>query len=1333
MASIDQLNFEVILDDTQFNRRIQVDQRLAQALNRAISDLLDIRRQDAQTTRDQVQAEKDLIKELEKHLDLAEQIRDTGVTVKKHTSEQGRIMKELTGIVEKYVSVWGASQLVQNIVRVTGEFEKQRQALRSMIGDIDGADSVFSRFKGLALQSPFTFMDLTTYAKQLTAFSIPMNELYDTTKMLADVSAGLGVSMDRIILAYGQVRAATVLRGQELRQFTEAGVPILDLLAKKLSEVEGHMVTTGEVFDRVSKKQVSFDMVKDAFIEMTSEGGKFYNMQEVLSETVAGKVMKLKDAYEILLNDIGESTSGVIKGVLDAVTNLMRNSNELLRIIRDIAIAFGIYKMALFAMTYHIHLARAASVQFGKVIRSLNKTLLANPYAIAAAAIAGLAYALIRVLEPTKEMNAAMKRLNKSVVEMGKSIDRELDKLDDLRDTLLETEKGTDEWKKAKDQVVSQYGQYFNGLDQEITRVGNLETAYQQLAIAIKDTSTARKYDELIENEKATFEQTETDAFTRIRNAVFKNLDRERAREAYKGILEELKNAKDVKDVMGGTTVSRFGLKNNMVTHIALREAVRDYLNAKEAYEVVTEVAWDELIKGTGLDRGLPDDFIGPVKTILKKDQGGITVPKYSKPADPKQVEKEIKARITVLNKLMDAYEKLSDPKYDLSEEEIRDKLLFAYPEEADAIGKGNFVEQIKEQIELLRKLDPEDAEKLAASLGTDKIQEIIKNLERELKQQENLDKFTESVKKWNAAVEELGGEGMAYDINKIFEDYISDLEKVDIKLEEHKRMADEASTSAEGLEELAQAERDALKAATDEKLRDYFTGKAVTELTKKMDLTDWGDKSISQVKERLNDLKELIDSDFTLPEKIMEKAQKLGISIEELSKMTKEELKALYDNVDEELKKKNLQKLKFILSEINSLLGDIKSYGEISGNTGLVSAVEGISSAANVFGRTIEGFRQGGPVGAVVGFLASSASFIVKKLGEAKALSNAWKETMEQIRMDDLKYRLSLGVDGIFGSNTMRSMLNGRDMMERMKREMDALDREIGFMSFIPRDTMAGQLDDWARQMGVSLRDKNGIYNLDVLNNLRDYYKDAKDNIMVDWLDKMIADIEVYNQALEQVESAMDEVFGNIADSMADNIIDGWIEAGNAALDYADILDDVARSYAKMIIKDTILKGFFNEDTAKGVADMFMNGKTDEAMEAISGVMEMVSQAAPVFEQILSSFDPYFKREDTTSGGLSSGIKNITEEQAGLLASYMNAMRADLSVMRVLATQGWQDVKSILGLMPSPTVWDNIARIEANTYETMLSSRSILTEMQSVIGGIGSAGASSVKVEIVS
>ena len=240
-------------------------------------------------------------------------------------SSQSRIAGELKNQIANVYSIYTLERFVRGLYTIGGEFQKQRIALTSILGDSMKAETIFNRIKDLAVVSPFQFKELASYAKQLSAYSIPYEELYDTTKRLADISAGVGVDMGRIILAYGQVRSAVFLRGQELRQFTEAGIPLVDELAKRFTKLTGVVTSAGDVFDKISRKEVSFGMVKDVLWELTDEGGKFYNMQEALAESLAGKWSNLQDAWDVMMADIAEGNSGVLSDSLELLTDLMKH------------------------------------------------------------------------------------------------------------------------------------------------------------------------------------------------------------------------------------------------------------------------------------------------------------------------------------------------------------------------------------------------------------------------------------------------------------------------------------------------------------------------------------------------------------------------------------------------------------------------------------------------------------------------------------------------------------------------------------------------------------------------------------------------------------------------------------------------------------------------------------------------------------------------------------------------------------------------------------------------------------------------------------------------
>lgn len=360
-------------------------------------------------------------------------------------SSQSRIARELKNQIANVYSIYTLERFVRGLYTIGGEFQKQHIALTSILGDSMKAETIFNRIKDLAVVSPFQFKELASYTKQLSAYSIPYEELYDTTKRLADISAGVGVDMGRIILAYGQVRSAAFLRGQELRQFTEAGIPLVDELAKRFTKLTGVVTSAGDVFDKISRKEVSFGMVKDVLWELTDEGGKFYNMQEALAESLAGKWSNLQDAWDVMMADIAEGNSGVLSDSLELLTDLMKHWKDFAKVIIPIIASFGTYKtMALLASSVNLKLIKTfisltASVRSLKdAIALLGLVTKANPLGLLLGALSGIVALFYAFREEAKTTTEVITDLNKTIADTNDKMqgNKAVDSLIDRYETL---------------------------------------------------------------------------------------------------------------------------------------------------------------------------------------------------------------------------------------------------------------------------------------------------------------------------------------------------------------------------------------------------------------------------------------------------------------------------------------------------------------------------------------------------------------------------------------------------------------------------------------------------------------------------------------------------------------------------------------------------------------------------------------------------------------------------------------------------------------------------------------------------------------------------------
>lgn len=289
-----------------------------------------------------------------KFRELANAIRRGENELKRYGVQMGNIRNEsnklfnLSGQLGRALSLMFSvsqiSQYVSKMVNVRKEMELQQRSLQVLLQSKEDANKLWNQTLDLAVKSPFRVKELVTYTKQLAAYRIESDKLFETNKMLADVSAGLGVDMQRLILAFGQVRSASFLRGTELRQFTEAGIPMLEQLSQYFSELEGRAVSVADVFDRISKRKVTFSDVEKVFQKMTGAGGVFFNMQEELSNTTAGMISNLQDSIDLMFNEMGEKNDVFVKGAIKAVKSLVDNWEIVGNVMKGILITLLAYK-----------------------------------------------------------------------------------------------------------------------------------------------------------------------------------------------------------------------------------------------------------------------------------------------------------------------------------------------------------------------------------------------------------------------------------------------------------------------------------------------------------------------------------------------------------------------------------------------------------------------------------------------------------------------------------------------------------------------------------------------------------------------------------------------------------------------------------------------------------------------------------------------------------------------------------------------------------------------------------------------------------------------------
>lgn len=411
--------------------------------------------------------------------------------LEKAAAAANKLKNAYANIATAAASFFSISQIrrfANEVIKTRGEFEMTEVALKNIIGNQRKSNDIWRKTLKLAVNSPMTAQQLLKATKQLAAFRVETNSLYKTTKMLADVSVGLGVDIERLILAYGHTKSSGFLRGMYARQFATAGVNIYGDLADYYTKKEGKQVSFKDVYERISKKQVTFADVEKVFEKMTSKGGTFYQMQDVLSNTVQGQINKIKDTWQQAMNEIGEAQTGVIRGTTNVILGAIKNWREFGAAVEGVAAGFGLFKtiQIVGVMSGWTSVAGSAGAMTNKLaggLKGLGERMgslfkggaKGGLWGLAAAAIIGVTVALIALHKRRKEYEQSFNKQLAANQEEIDSMDALQKRIDANNETLKDAKSKTDDLTKAKKD---------NAL-----ALGELKNKYPDLYTEIKQTT----------------------------------------------------------------------------------------------------------------------------------------------------------------------------------------------------------------------------------------------------------------------------------------------------------------------------------------------------------------------------------------------------------------------------------------------------------------------------------------------------------------------------------------------------------------------------------------------------------------------------------------------------------------------------------------------------------------------------------------------------------------------------------------------------------------------------------------------------------------------------
>lgn len=428
----------------------------------------------------------------------------SGVQLQKVNSGLMESFKNLGKRVLFYAGLGAITGFVKSLKDVRGQYELLERSIGAVLNDFEKGSQIFREQQTLALKSPFTVIDLASTTKMLAAYNFEAEELVDVSKRIADISAALGVPMERLTYNLGQIRAQTVLTARDARDFANAGLSITSELAKMYTEQEQRIVSVGDVMDRMSNKMVSFTDVMKVLNRYTDEGGMFYDFQAKQAETLAGKLSNLTDAYDFMLNEIGKEHQGILTGSISVVQKLFENWRAVSSALTVVISTIGAYKamqalanietlngtrltikqtLAEVARARATQGTAAATLAAARAQGVLNRALAfvaANPYAAVAAGAVALLTTFAILLPKAKSVEEQIEGLDEASTHLKKSfenlsnVEDLISQYDNLQKTIRTTQETIDAYADSSEKSAK------NNKDLE-TAVNSNKEAHNQL------------------------------------------------------------------------------------------------------------------------------------------------------------------------------------------------------------------------------------------------------------------------------------------------------------------------------------------------------------------------------------------------------------------------------------------------------------------------------------------------------------------------------------------------------------------------------------------------------------------------------------------------------------------------------------------------------------------------------------------------------------------------------------------------------------------------------------------------------------------------------------
>lgn len=1196
---------------------------------------------------------------------------------------------------------FSAKEFISKAAQIRGEFQKLEVAFTTMLGSKEQAEKLMEQMIRTAATTPFSLQDVAGGAKQLLAYGIEAERVNETLIRLGDIAAGLSIPLGDLVYLYGTTRAQGRLYTEDFNQFTSRGIPMIEMLADKFGVAEN------EVKGLVEAGKVGFPEVQEVIEKLTNEGGKFGGLMEAQSKTIAGQISNIEDSIETMFNEIGKANEGVINEALSGISYLVENYEKVGKTIIELVGIYGTYKAVLITITalqkaHSIVMAQAVVEQqlaasagitlsnaqamaaartklFQIAQASLNKTLIANPYVAVAAAVTALGYGIYKLITYQTDAEKAQENLNKALDESEKASLSEQRELSKLKGELSALTKGTDEYNDVKDKIVKGYSKYYDGLDEEIEKVGLTEQAYLKLTDAITKAFGARQYEKFKESQQEELDDLMSENLSKIQDRLIQKLGEEQGTNIYTRIRNAILSG-SVKSINGTFNLTGLDKETNsaldkaagsggLIENRAVEQYIANILNAIKYTEDLDKLArqrfgvsgissstvnQDNKIKDE--DSNYQEDYDAAKKAWeeakkkleeIEKDKKAFTSKQYE---DAKTDYSDKKKKYESLggvtsDKAVDDSRKQAEEQKKIQQELYETLIQLRFQNQQDEINlmeEGS--EKKRKQIELdyqkelaeIKKLEKELSDKSGGKLTQEQSVEISR-------------RYTNADDRYTNGISEIEGGFTAEELKKSMNEYLASYgEYVDkrnaiIALGEEKK---------KGKNEWEQKiiDEETYKVLSDLDIEAAKTTSAISGLFG--DMKDKTLKDLQEINQRGQEALEFLKSGEWDEEKGLsfgitkEQFDTLSQSPEKLkdisdalidNKKAAEELKPSYDKIIDGIKDffnagNDSKKLKQALSDIRSGMNDIlqvgsflentfSSLGDAFGSDTFTGISEGIGVAMDAMNSAMQGAQAGamfGPIGAAAGAAIGLVSSLASSIAQIHDKKN-------EKRIQELQ-----------------------DQIDLLTSSYEKLGREIDKAYSKDASELIEQQNKLLEQQKVLIQNQ--------IKEEQDKKK-TDDERIKEWQQQ----IEDINEQLEDnKEAAIDAIFGEDLQSAIENFASSYVDAWSQGEDKATSARDTVKKMMQQMVTESIKAAIQGSKSMEEIRSKLQEFYADNVLSGWEQdyIYNMAEELQKELDKQFGWADDLFKDSSSEQQSASSrGFETMSQDTADELNGRFTAL----------------------------------------------------------------------------